>query len=232
MIIITYGDLNVGTEVLIIENGKFTPYIIVHKGLPSSLYDSSCNGVWLLRKYLDQSNWGWSESRWEYDGLLSNYVSVYKNDYAKSEMHKKLNADFLQRFDKEWLPTIKDVKIPYRSGCIGKEIKSLHCKVFLLSGQEVGWSESDNDELPKDGAKLNYFLPNNSEEAKAQRIALTESNEAFWWWLRSPYLHTTREAWLVREDGLHRPANSDGVTGIRPCMIVNPNSECVSINYL
>ena len=40
----------VGSIVKIKENGKFVDYIVIHQGLPSSMYDASCNGTWLLRK--------------------------------------------------------------------------------------------------------------------------------------------------------------------------------------
>ena len=44
------GDLEIGTIVHIKENGVYQDYLVVHQGLPSSVYDSSCNGAWLLRK--------------------------------------------------------------------------------------------------------------------------------------------------------------------------------------
>ena len=45
------SDLAVGSVVKLIENGVATEYLVVNQGIPgnSNLYDSSCNGTWLLR---------------------------------------------------------------------------------------------------------------------------------------------------------------------------------------
>ena len=40
----------IGSIVKLKENGTLVDYIVVHKGRPSSIYDASCDGVWLLRK--------------------------------------------------------------------------------------------------------------------------------------------------------------------------------------
>ena len=46
------SDLAVGSSVYLMENGVATEYLVVNQGIPSgsSLYDSSCDGTWLLRK--------------------------------------------------------------------------------------------------------------------------------------------------------------------------------------
>ena len=46
------GDIDVGTEVILNENGQPVNYLIVNQGIPenSPLYDASCKGTWLLRK--------------------------------------------------------------------------------------------------------------------------------------------------------------------------------------
>ena len=40
----------VGSIVKIKVNGTAKDFIIVHQGLPSSAYDASCNGVWVVMK--------------------------------------------------------------------------------------------------------------------------------------------------------------------------------------
>ena len=56
----------VGTTVKIAENGTLAEYLIVHIGLPDSMYDVSCDGIWMLRKDIfekrqwhssDTNNW-------------------------------------------------------------------------------------------------------------------------------------------------------------------------------
>lgn len=46
------SDLAVGDIVKLTESGTPVEYIVVNQGIPenSGLYDSSCNGTWLLRK--------------------------------------------------------------------------------------------------------------------------------------------------------------------------------------
>ena len=44
------GNVTVGSIVKLKENGSPVDYLVVHQGKPSSLYDESCNGTWLLRK--------------------------------------------------------------------------------------------------------------------------------------------------------------------------------------
>lgn len=59
------SDLAVGDIVKLTENGTPVEYIVVNQGIPenSSLYDSSCNGTWLLRKDL------YSERQWNTSDL-------------------------------------------------------------------------------------------------------------------------------------------------------------------
>lgn len=44
------GSLGIGTSVYMNVNNARTEFLVVHQGLPSSDYDSSCNGTWLLMK--------------------------------------------------------------------------------------------------------------------------------------------------------------------------------------
>ena len=46
------STLSVGSTVKLIENGAAVEYLVVNQGIPenSSLYDTSCDGTWLLRK--------------------------------------------------------------------------------------------------------------------------------------------------------------------------------------
>ena len=40
----------VGSTVKLKVNGTAREFLVVHQGKPSSLYDESCNGTWLLMK--------------------------------------------------------------------------------------------------------------------------------------------------------------------------------------
>ena len=62
------GNLAKGTLIKILENGAPVEYLIVNQGLPSSMYDASCDGCWVLRKDIaenrrwDSSNNGYKNS--------------------------------------------------------------------------------------------------------------------------------------------------------------------------
>lgn len=44
------GTLAVGSTVKIAVGGTDYDWLVVHQGLPGSMYDASCNGTWLLMK--------------------------------------------------------------------------------------------------------------------------------------------------------------------------------------
>ena len=94
------GDLEIGTIVHIKENGTYQDYLVVNQGLPSSMYDSSCNGTWLLRNAI-YNNQVWDSSI---------------NDYENSNVQSYLNGIFLSVFDDDIQTSIKTAKIPYQYG--------------------------------------------------------------------------------------------------------------------
>ena len=48
----------VGSIVKLKVDGTLRDFIVVHQGKPSSLYDASCDGTWLLLKdCLEQKRW-------------------------------------------------------------------------------------------------------------------------------------------------------------------------------
>ena len=44
------ANKEVGSIVKLNVNGAVTEFLVVHQGLPSDIYDASCNGTWLLMK--------------------------------------------------------------------------------------------------------------------------------------------------------------------------------------
>lgn len=175
------GDKSVGDIVEIKENGVKQNYIIVHKGKPSDMYDDSCDGVWVLREKIH------SKRAWH---GTSNSTSV--NDYENSDIEAWLNGDFLNTIDEKIRAAIKTVKIPYRKGSgTSKTVQSgengLSCKVFLLSGYEVGFTQSDSEYFPIDGAKLSYFKDS--------------TDTAVDWWLRSPDTRNATYVFFVSSGG-------------------------------
>lgn len=209
------GDKAVGDIVKIKENGVAVNYLIVHKGKPSDLYDDSCDGVWLLReKTLKKRAWHGTNT------------STSSNDYENSNIEAWLNNTFLNTIDDKIRAAIKTVKIPYQKGkgtstIVQSGANGLSCKVFLLSGYEVGFTQSDNQYLPIDGAKLSYFSGNTS------RIGKDSTDTAVLWWLRSPHTDDTTSVFCVHTDGIcNRSHSYNSVAAARPAFVL-PSSLLV-----
>ena len=206
------GDVEVGTLVKCNINGQPTQLRVLHQGLPSSLYDSSCDGTWVLMENIHSTR------------LWDEFGSGYKNDYKNSDIHSWLNGTFLNLFDANIREAIKQVKIPYHngtgsSGSVASGANGLSCKIFLLSGYELGWTKSDNSFFPQDGAKLDYFTAGTGSAAKNKRIA-KYNGFADNWWTRSPNTSGSTSVWYVGSDGSHYGQYPDSVLGVRPAFVL------------
>ena len=185
---VALGQKAVGSVVKLKFNGAMREFLVVHQGRPSSLYDASCDGVWLLMKDCLEAK------RWHSSNV---------NDYANSEVHSYLNSTVLSKFDADIQAQIKQVKIPYRpgsgtSGTVNSGASGLSAKIFLLSDREVGYTKSNvNQYICDDGAKLAYFQDGNGTTEKIGKF----NGSAVDWWLRSPGLGGSGGAWLVNSDG-------------------------------
>lgn len=206
----------VGSTVKLKVNGTAKEFIVVHQGKPSSLYDDSCNGTWLLMKDIYENR------VWQSGNI---------NKYESSDIHTYLNNTFLNLFDSNIKDAIKQVKIPYRKnggsgGTNQSGANGLSCKIFLLSGYEVGWTSGDNQYFPQDGAKLSYFESGTGTSANNKRIANLNGSAAYWW-LRSPYTNYTYYVWLVYSNGYYSYYHASNSVGIRPALIL-PSTLLVS----
>ena len=213
---VALGTKTVGSIVKLKENGVAVDYLVVHQGKPSSIYDSSCDGTWLLRK-----------------DIIENRVwdSGNVNELEQSDIQSWLNSTMLGKFDSNIQNAIKQVKIPYRQngGSGGTDrtgANGLSCKIFLLSGYEVGWTTSDNPYFPVDGAKLAYFTSGTSTSANNKRIAYLNGGATVWW-LRSPLTYNTNGVWVVRSDGGGNDWYANNSCGVRPALVL-PSTLLVS----
>lgn len=208
------GAKAVGSIVKIKVNGAAKDFIIVHQGKPSSVYDDSCNGTWLLMK-----------------DIYTTCTFGNNNSYKDSSIHTYLNGTFYNLIDSDIRAAIKQVKIPYLNGTGGGDgslatgANGLSTKVFLLSGYEVGWTTSDDINFPKDGIRLAYFGSGSGGNSK--RVAYNGSS-ADRWWLRSPHTNNHGSVWAVNTEGSYDAGrwnyHSDGV---RPALIL-PSTLFVS----
>lgn len=206
----------VGSTVKLKVNGTAKEFIVVHQGKPSSLYDNSCDGTWLLMKDIYENR------QWHNSNV---------NNLENSTIHSYLNGTFLNLFESNIRDAIKQVKLPYRkNGGSGGSDQSgangLLCKIFLLSGYEIGFTTSDNSYFPVDGAKLSYFEAGTGSSALNKRIAYLNGSAAFWW-LRSPRTHYANYVWYVYSGGYYGNYYASASYGIRPALIL-PSTLLVS----
>lgn len=208
----------VGSTVKLKVNGTAKEFIVVHQGKPSSLYDNSCDGTWLLMKDIYENR------QWHSSNV---------NNLENSTIHSYLNGTFLNLFESNIRDAIKQVKLPYRkNGGSGGSDQSgangLLCKIFLLSGYEIGFTTSDNSYFPVDGAKLSYFEAGTGSSALNKRIAYLNGSAASWW-LRSPYTRSTGGVWNVYSNGYCGDSSigASDSRGIRPALIL-PSTLLVS----
>lgn len=195
----------VGSIVKIKVNGAAKDFIIVHQGLPSSAYDASCNGVWVVMKDI------YTTMKW--DGS--------NNDYLNSDMTAYLNGTFISLIDADIRNAIKQVKIPYTNysnNNVMSGSNGLSCKVFLLSGTEVGFSGVSY--MNTEGAKLSYF------DSASKRVAYNGSSAAEWW-LRSPGTLSSYYVWGVGSDGSDGYWYYGNTYGVRPAFVL-PSTLVVS----
>lgn len=207
------SELAVGSTVKLMENGSAVEYLVVNQGIPSgsSMYDTSCNGVWLLRKdiYHEKRAWDTTDA-----------------DYENSDIHAYLNSTFFNLFDVNTKSAIQQVKIPCykKSGSnwnIGEGSNGVSTKVFLLGGYEVGWTQLTNNYFPVDGASLSYFI--GADDVK--RMAYL-NGELGYWWLRSMYISSTSKVWRVSTYGYanNEECSDSRAGGVRPALVLSNNA--------
>lgn len=213
---VALGTKSVGSIVKLKENGAAVNYIVVHQGRPSSSYDTSCDGTWLLRQDI-------AENRvWD---------SGNSNVLESSDIQSYLNGTWINRYDTDIRNAIKQVKIPYRqnggsSGTDRNGANGLSCKIFLLSGREVGFTNNESSYFPNDGSKLDYFISGNTSSAQQRRVA-NLNGSATYWWLRSPGTSGTSVVWRVFSNGGCNNWGASNSFGVRPALVL-PSTLLVS----
>lgn len=215
MAYVTLSSKAIGSTIKLKVNGSAKDFIVVHQGKPSSVYDDSCNGTWLLMKDIYE-NRQWHSSN--------------TNDYANSTIHSYLNSTFLNLFESNIKKAIKQVKLPYRKGSgtsttVTSGSNGLSAKIFLLSATETSFNFSSY--MPSgEGAELAYFKGCADNSADSKRVAYLNGS-ATGWWLRSPYCDDFNYALCVDSSGDWNGSHCSHAYGIRPALIL-PSTLLVS----
>lgn len=213
------GKLSIGNTVYLNVEGGKRDFIIVNQGLPSSDYDDSCNGTWLLMKEIYEIR--------EWNDVLST-----SNSYSKSTIHNYLNSKFFELLDPDIQNVIKLVKIPYTktsdttgsitgsttsgsmNGTIASGSNGLMTKIFLLSSVETGISRPY---VTAEGSILEYFTPSNYDT----RIGYYEGRECPWWLRSIPTKNNNAAAYIDTLGDVSQTAvDAKDYIGIRPAIIL------------
>ena len=216
MAYVTLSSKAIGSTIKLKVNGSAKDFIVVHQGKPSSVYDDSCNGTWLLMKDIYE-NRQWHSSN--------------TNDYANSTIHSYLNSTFLNLFESNIKNAIKQVKLPYRKGSgtsttVTSGSNGLSAKIFLLSATETSFNFSSY--MPSgEGAELAYFKGCADNSSDSKRVAYLNGSATIWW-LRSPVCNgNSSNALYVYSNGDWSNYYCSNSYGIRPALIL-PSTLLVS----
>ena len=214
MAYVTLSSKAIGSTIKLKVNGSARNFIVVHQGKPSSVYDDSCNGTWLLMQDIYE-NRAWHSSN--------------TNDYANSTIHSYLNSTFLNLFESNIKNAIKQVKLPYRKGSgtsttVTSGSNGLSAKIFLLSATETSF---DFSYMPSgEGAELAYFKGCADNSSDSKRVAYLNGSATFWW-LRSPRCNHFINALYVNSNGDWNYGLCSNSYGVRPALIL-PSTLLVS----
>lgn len=214
MAYVTLSSKAIGSTIKLKVNGSAKDFIVVHQGKPSSVYDDSCSGTWLLMKDIyENRQWHSSDT----------------NDYANSTIYSYLNSTFLAMLDSNIQKAIKQVKLPYRKGSgtsttVTSGSNGLPAKIFLLSATEMSFNFSY---MPSgEGAELAYFKGCADNSSDSKRVAYLNGS-ATYWWLRSPGCRYSGHALFVSSSGDWVGYGCSNSGGIRPALIL-PSTLLVS----
>lgn len=198
------GSLAVGTLVTIVDVGTF---ILVHQGNPDeSVYDSSCDGSWLLA----QGDLG----------LSSRFGS--NSNYSSSTVNERLKTNFIPLLPSSLSASILTVKIPFfYDGTLSKLDEGLTCQAFIPAAIEFGYSPEYDPDVPGDGATLDYFVGTNPGTGGDNADPKREYSGDKYHWLRSPAGTSTSGIWINSKDGAGATRSANYEYDLRPCIILD-----------
>lgn len=171
-------------------------FVVINQGNPdSTIYDSSCNGTWvMMTNVYDRTGFfHWSSSEMQTD-IFNSCVSGGSSFKAPDSFQS----------------LVKQVKIPYYDGSVlHKGSDGFSARAFILSASEIG---DTSNGLVADGVKLPYFT------SVEKRIATYRDGTSTGWWLRS------QNAAVDGYTGNVKVSAYGNSGGLRPVMILQPDA--------
>lgn len=207
------SNLPVGSIINLEYDGTPTPYIVANLGKPGSQYDDSCNGAWMVRKYLH------SKRAWNAEVNDQSYVW----DYAECSVSSYLNNTYYAKFAEKVKENVSLATIPFYPGSnvstIGSSNLNAYC--FLLGVAETGAEKTVYFGGTSSLYTLSYF------SKTANRIAYSANNKAQRWSTRDRKGGVGPDAYYCSIDTSGKATwnvyYSDSVY-IRPTLILNFNT--------
>lgn len=184
------GDEAAGSTVTLMENGVATEYLVLQQGYPTL-----SNGLTLLRR--------------------KNIITtlVYGNDawYDGSAVDAYCTTTFLSLFSQAIRNMAQSVEISYTVGDGSWTVSTISRKAFILSGTEVGFTDSN---MNVEGSAIAYFSDNSKRIANYNGAPTT-------YYTRSPYRQTggTRIFYIGTEGRPYSTTPTSG-SGILPCIVL------------
>ena len=204
---VALSTLAVGSTIKIIESGATADYLVVHQGRPSTVYDGSCIGTWVMRVDCP---------------VLRMLNATNESVYAGGPTDTYLNGDFYNSLDSAARSAVKQVKIPYvdgngKTGTLKTGSSGLLRRVFVASGKELRLESQALRRMYDVGAMLSYF---NSHSSDAARIA-NWNGAPTQYWCRDPAKEYTTNMWMVGNNGRLAEAGASNWKAVRPVMVLN-----------
>lgn len=202
---VNLSTAKVGDIVNLPVNGVMVPHIVVQIGNPDpSMYDSSCDGVWLLRQdIVENGQWNSTNVNTLSGSTIMTTMQGYVTDY-----------------DSTVQAAIQTVKIPYCPGNGDFDVQTLgngfECKMFPLGFTEFGYTSSipQGEYLVADGACLQYFSGTSETDGKRSTPTATPQ------WSRTPYARPATPSeyvWYLTVQGGSSQASANTSFAFRPC---------------
>lgn len=188
---LAYGHSGATNYVYVLENGKYTPFLV--------LTDDYGGNTMLLRRDVINEN---------------RRMSEYSSYYADSEIDVYLNEEYCRSLTEitEYIPTSKiEITCDDALGTSGSETETIDRKVFLLSCNEVGISDSVN--IAAEGEMLEYFKDEDNRLAHL-------NEEPSSWWLRTPNTYYLSCTYVIGDNNKIGYTNAYDLNGIRPAFCI------------